>query len=64
MARPVRRRIRPSETVPGIATLPASAILVGQQGTYVFVIKQDLTVESRVVEIDRTVDGIAFVAVV
>jgi multidrug efflux system membrane fusion protein len=50
------------KTVPGIATLPASAILVGQQGTYVFVIKQDLTVESRVVEIDRTVDGIAFVS--
>ena len=38
------------KTVPGIATLPANAILVGQQGTYVFVIKQDQTVEPRVIE--------------
>jgi multidrug efflux system membrane fusion protein len=50
------------QTVPGIATLPASAILVGQRGTYVFVIKQDQTVEARAVEVDRTVEGTAFVS--
>ena len=50
------------DTVPGVAMLPANAILVGQQGTYVFVVKQDQTVEARAVEVSRTVDGIAFVS--
>jgi membrane fusion protein, multidrug efflux system len=49
-------------TVPDVATLPANAILVGQQGTYVFVVKQDRTVEARVVEVSRTIDGVAFVS--
>ena len=49
------------DTVPGMATVPANAILVGQQGTYVFVVKQDQTVEARAVEVNRTVEGTAFV---
>ncbi len=48
------------DTVPGVATVPANAILVGQQGTYVFVVRQDQTVEARAVQVSRTVDGIAF----
>jgi multidrug efflux system membrane fusion protein len=50
------------DTVPGVPTLPAKAILVGQQGTYVFVIKPDQTVEARAVEVSRTVDGVAFIS--
>lgn len=49
------------DTVPGVTTVPANAILVGQQGTYVFIVKQDQTVEARSVEVNRTVDGMAFV---
>ncbi len=49
------------DTVSGIAAVPANAVLVGQDGTYVFVIKQDRTVEPRVVEVNRTIDGVAFV---
>jgi multidrug efflux system membrane fusion protein len=48
-------------TVSGIAAVPSNAVLVGQDGTYVFVIRQDQTVEPRVVEVNRTIDGIAFV---
>jgi multidrug efflux system membrane fusion protein len=36
--------------------LPSQAVQSGQQGDYVFVVKADRTVESRPVEIDRTVD--------
>ena len=49
------------DTVPGVATVPANAILVGQQGTYVFIVKQDQTVEARAVQVNRTVEGVAFV---
>jgi multidrug efflux system membrane fusion protein len=49
------------DTVSGIAAVPANAVLVGQDGTYVFVIKQDQTVEPRVIEVNRTIDGVAFV---
>lgn len=49
------------DTVPGVATVPANAILVGQQGTYVFIVKRDQTVEARAVQVNRTVEGVAFV---
>lgn len=49
------------DTVSGIAAIPANAVLVGQDGTHVFVVKQDQTVEARVVEVNRTMDGVAYV---
>jgi multidrug efflux system membrane fusion protein len=49
------------DTVSGIAAVPSNAVLVGQDGTYVFVIKQDQTVEPRIIEVNRTIDGVAFV---
>jgi membrane fusion protein, multidrug efflux system len=48
-------------TVSSIATVPANAVLVGQDGTYVFVIKPDQTVDPRIIEVNRTIDGVAFV---
>ena len=36
--------------------IPSQAVQSGQQGDYVFVVKSDRTVESRPVEMDRTVD--------
>jgi multidrug efflux system membrane fusion protein len=35
-------------------TVPAQAVQTGQNGSYVMVIKKDMTVESRTVEVDRT----------
>src|SRR5512144_1602132 len=49
------------DTVSGVAAVPSDAILVGQNGTYVFVIKADQTVEPRIVEVNRTMSGVAFV---
>jgi multidrug efflux system membrane fusion protein len=37
--------------------VPSQAVQSGQEGPYVFVVKPDLTVESRVVVVDRTTDG-------
>jgi multidrug efflux system membrane fusion protein len=37
--------------------VPSQAILSGQEGQYVFIVKPDLTVESRPVEAGRTVNG-------
>jgi multidrug efflux system membrane fusion protein len=48
--------VRPDATV-----VPAQAIQVGQQGQFVYVIKSDLTVESRPVVIFTTLDGEAVV---
>jgi multidrug efflux system membrane fusion protein len=42
--------------------MPSSATQAGQQGQYVFVVKQDFTVESRPVMIARTVDDLAVVS--
>lgn len=39
-----------------VTTAPSSAILVGQQGEYVYVVKPDKTVEARVVKTGDTVD--------
>lgn len=42
-------------------TVPANAVSLGQNGRYVFVVKPDSSVESRNVESDRTVDGLAVI---
>src|SRR5262252_1316796 len=42
--------------------VPSTAIQVGQNGPYVFVIKPDSTVELRLVRIDRTVKGKTVIA--
>jgi multidrug efflux system membrane fusion protein len=41
--------------------IPARAVQVAEQGQYVFVIKKDLTVDSRPVSVSRTIDGEAVV---
>jgi len=42
---------------PNTIVLPSQAIQTGQQGQYVFVVKQDLTVESRPVVVGRSVNS-------
>jgi multidrug efflux system membrane fusion protein len=42
--------------------MPSSAAQTGQQGQYVFVIKPDLTVESRPVTVARTFNDLSVVA--
>ena len=37
--------------------VPSQAVQTGQQGDYVFVIKPDMTVDSRVVTVGRTING-------
>jgi len=44
-------------TEPNAIVVPSQAIQTGQEGQYVFVVKQDLTVESRPVVAGRTVDA-------
>jgi multidrug efflux system membrane fusion protein len=44
-------------TEPNAIVVPSQAIQTGQEGQYVFVVKQDLTVESRPVVAGRTVNG-------
>jgi multidrug efflux system membrane fusion protein len=44
-------------TEPNAIVVPSQAIQTGQEGQYVFVVKQDLTVESRPVVVGRTVNG-------
>src|SRR4030043_363620 len=43
-------------TEPNAIVVPSHAIQTGQEGQYVFVVKQDLTVESRPVVAGRTID--------
>ncbi len=43
-------------TLPRALVVPSQAIQTGQQGSYVFVVKSDLTVDSRPVETGLTVD--------
>jgi multidrug efflux system membrane fusion protein len=43
-------------TEPNAIVVPSQAIQTGQKGQYVFVVKQDLTVESRPVVAGRTID--------
>ena len=42
---------------PDALTIPAAAIQAGQNGSFVYVIKPDLTAEPRDVQVARTVDG-------
>ncbi len=49
-------------TVPNAVVVPTQAIQSGQQGQYVFVIKPDETVESRPVQVARTVDSLSVIA--
>jgi multidrug efflux system membrane fusion protein len=44
-------------TEPNAIVVPSQAIQTGQEGQYVFVVKQDLTVESRPVVAGRAVDS-------
>ena len=47
---------------PDALTLPAPAILTGQQGTYVFMIDSAMTAKQRPVQVSRTVDSVAVIA--
>jgi len=49
-------------TRPNAILVPSQAIQTGQEGPYVFVVKPDLTVESRPVAVDRSLDGLTVVA--
>ena len=42
--------------------VPTQAIVTGQQGPFVFVVKPDLTAESRPVKVERNVDNEAVIA--
>jgi multidrug efflux system membrane fusion protein len=44
-------------TEPNAIVIPSQAVQTGQEGQYVFVVKQDLTVESRPVVAGRTVNN-------
>ena len=44
-------------TQPNAIVVPSQAVQTGQQGTYVFVVKPDSSVESRPVSVDRSLDG-------
>jgi multidrug efflux system membrane fusion protein len=44
-------------TDPNAIVVPSQAVQAGQQGPYVFVVKPDLTVESRSVVVGRSTDG-------
>ena len=44
-------------TQPNAIMIPSQAVQTGQSGVYVFVIKNDLTVESRPVVVPRSLDG-------
>lgn len=48
-------------TQPDAILVPSQAVQTGQKGQYVFVIKNDLSVEARPVLISRTIDGEAVV---
>ena len=50
-----------TRTDPNAIVIPPSAVQVGQDGNYVFVIKQDNTAELRPVTIARTIDGNAVI---
>ena len=47
---------------PKSLVVPARAVSVGQQGSYVYVVKPDSTVASRPVEVERTRDEISVIA--
>ena len=49
-------------TDPTALVVPDQAIQLGQNGTFVYVVKDDATVEARRVTIDRTVDRVTVIA--
>ena len=49
-------------TRPNAILVPSPAIQTGQEGPYVFVVKPDLTVESRAVAVDQSLDNLSVVA--
>lgn len=49
-------------TDPNALVIAPAAVQAGQNGTYVFVIKDDNTAESRPVTVDRTVGGMAVIS--
>jgi multidrug efflux system membrane fusion protein len=46
---------------PNAILVPSQAVQTGQEGLYVFVVKPDLTVESRRVAVGRSLDGLTVV---
>lgn len=46
---------------PNAIVVPTQAIQTGQQGSYVFVVKPDLTAESRPVKVERNIDNQAVI---
>jgi len=44
-------------TEPNVIVVPSQAIQTGQEGQYIFVVKPDLTVESRFVVVGRTINN-------
>jgi multidrug efflux system membrane fusion protein len=49
-------------TEPGAVVVPSQAVQTGQSGQYVYVVKSDLTVESRKVTVSRLHGALAVVA--
>ena len=47
---------------PNALVVPAQAVVTGQQGTYVFVVKPDSTVDQISVTVARTVDSLAVIS--
>ena len=47
---------------PRALVVPAQAVSMGQQGSYVYVVNPDSTVSPRPIEVERTVDQLAIVA--
>lgn len=47
---------------PNAVVVPVAAVMDGQQGKYVFVVKDDLKVEVRKVTVDREINGLTVVA--
>jgi multidrug efflux system membrane fusion protein len=48
-------------TQPNAVLIPSQAVQTGQEGLYVFVVKPDLTVESRPVAVGLSLDGLTVV---
>jgi len=47
---------------PNALTLPAPAVLTGQQGTYIYTVDTSMTAKQRPVVVSRTVDSVAVIA--
>jgi membrane fusion protein, multidrug efflux system len=44
-------------TLHGVTVIPSEAVQAGQQGQFVYVLKPDQTVESRVVKVGQSIEG-------